>query len=303
MTTYTLGIHKENIKKINNPVRLTKNQILRAIQIDPEHLKEKNNWYLVANVLSYFKARKDCRLLGEMLNKDIFEIFHKSTANYQIVRFGLGKTAEVEKIGLLSANIQKPDYEYYDVSNLHRLYPEMARKYGQYTIKKLLDVLNSNNVPGCQELTEEIITVYVLDWFCHQLDRNPKNLLFERSEEGKLSLATLIDNESSFGINSGKINVSYNRIWVPSIPYEDADFSQNPMDFAGCDYNIFGILMYYPEIVIPILKQLTDTNFSTMINKYRQQPTNAIYLPDGGIDFLSRFIEEKQEEGQKLLTL
>ncbi len=63
MTTYTLGIHKENIKKINNPVRLTKNQILRAIQIDPEHLKEKNNWYLVANVLSYFKARKDCRLI------------------------------------------------------------------------------------------------------------------------------------------------------------------------------------------------------------------------------------------------
>lgn len=184
---YNLGINRDRIKRIVNPVRLTKKQVMRAVQIEPEHLSEKNNWFVVANVLSYFKARKDCRLLGELLNKEIYGRFNRPTADYQLIRFDLGPKADIVKIGLLSPNIQRPDYEYYDVSNLHQLYPEMTRKYGHYTIKKLLEVLETNQVPGYQALINEIITTYVLDWFCHQLDRNPKNLLFERSVDGNLA--------------------------------------------------------------------------------------------------------------------
>lgn len=301
---YNLGIHKESIKRITNPVRLTKNQVMRAVQIDKNHLDEKNNWYVVANVLSYFKARKDCRLLGELLNKEIYGRFSMATADYQLVRFVLGKKETVEKVGLLSSNIQKSDCEYYDVSNLHRLYPEMTRKYGQYTIKKLLEVLETNQVPGYEALIEEIITTYVLDWFCHQLDRNPKNLLFERSEDGSLSLAPLIDNESSFGINgNGKLDTSYSKLWIPSIPYENEDFSQHPSDFDGHDYNIVSLLIDYSEIVIPVLKQLTDDNFDTVINQYRNTLNSPIYLSEEGIDYLKRFIYEKQKESDKILTL
>lgn len=71
---------------------------MKAVQIEQEHLSEKNNWYVVANVLSYFKARKDCRLLGELLNKEIFEKFNRPTADYQLVRFALGSRAEIEKL-------------------------------------------------------------------------------------------------------------------------------------------------------------------------------------------------------------
>lgn len=301
---YTLGINKESIKRIVNPVRLTKSQVMRAVQIDRDHLDEKNNWYVVANVLSYFKTRKDCRLLGELLNKEIYETFHRPTADYQLVRFVLGKKEDVEKIGLLSPNIQKPDCEYYDMSNLHRLYPEMTRKYGQYTIKKLLEVLETNEVPGYPLLQQDIITTYILDWFCHQLDRNPKNLLFERNENGSLTLSNLIDNESSFGINnSGKLDTEYPKLWLPSIPYSEADFASNPIDFEGCDYNIVTLLLDYPEYVLPVLKQLTDENFDKIINQYRNTLNSKIYLPDEGIDFLKNFVYAKQAESDKILRL
>ncbi len=301
---YNLGIHKESIKKITNPVRLTKNQVMRAVQIDREHLDEKNNWYVVANVLSYFKARKDCRLLGELLNKEIYGRFDRPTADYQLVRFVLGKKETVEKVGLLSSNIQKPDCEYYDVSNLHRLYPEMTRKYGQYTIKKLLEVLETNQAPGYQDLIREIITTYILDWFSHQLDRNPKNLLFERSEDGQLSLSPLIDNESSFGINGhGKLDTSYSKLWIPSIPYENEGFSQEPSDFDGHDYNIVSLLIDYSEIVIPVLKRLTDDNFDTIIDQYKNTLNSSIYLSDEGVEYLKKFIYTKQQESDKILSL
>lgn len=301
---YNLGINKESIKRIVNPVRLTKKQVMKAVQIEQDHLSEKNNWYVVANVLSYFKARKDCRLLGELLNREIFERFKRPTADYQLVRFALGPKADIEKIGLLSPNIQRPDYEYYDVSNLHQLYPEMTRKYGHYTIKKLLEVLETNQVPGYQALINEIITTYVLDWFCHQLDRNPKNLLFERSSDGRLSLSPLIDNESSFGINgNGKLDTTFSKLWIPSIPYAEKDFSSNPVDFDGCDYNIVSLLMDYPVQVMPILQQLTDENFDTIINQYRNTLNSKIYLSEEGIDFLKSFVYNKQEESDKILHL
>lgn len=180
----------------------------------------------------------------------------------------------------------------------------MTRKYGHYTIKKLFEVLETNQVPGYQVLINEIITTYVLDWFCHQLDRNPKNLLFERSEDGQLSLSPLIDNESSFGIiGNGKLDTSYSKLWIPSIPYADADFSSNPVDFEGCDYNIVNLLMDYPEQVIPLLGQLTDENFDEIINQYRNTLNSKIYLSEDGISFLKNFIYDKQAESDKILHL
>lgn len=301
---YNLGINRDRIKRIVNPVRLTKKQVMRAVQIEPEHLSEKNNWFVVANVLSYFKARKDCRLLGELLNKEIYGRFNRPTADYQLIRFDLGPKADIVKIGLLSPNIQRPDYEYYDVSNLHQLYPEMTRKYGHYTIKKLLEVLETNQVPGYQALINEIITTYVLDWFCHQLDRNPKNLLFERSVDGNLALSPLIDNESSFGINgNGKLDTNYSKLWIPAIPYSEADFASNPSDFDGCDYNIVSLLMDYPEQVLPVLEQLTDENFDEIINQYKNTMNSKIYLSEEGLGFLRNFVYDKQKESDKILHL
>lgn len=298
---YKLEFHIERIKKINNPIKLTMRQAKKAVQIDPEHLHEKNNWYIVMNVLHYFKARQDCRVLGELLTKSILDLFERNTADYQLVLMLLGK---VEKIGLLSPNIQKADYEYYDVSNLYRLFPEMPRKYGQYTIRGLLNVLRINEVPDCETLTNDIITTYILDWFCHQLDRNPRNLLFERSKEGNLYLPPLIDSESSFTINgNGLIDTDYQKIWIPSIPYEDTEFSKNPIEVEGCDYNILGVLMDYPEIVFPILKQLTDTNLDSIINQYQHSMSSKVSLSDDAISFLKDFIYKKQEESNKLLKL
>lgn len=298
---YKLNFHEERIKKITTAVKLTQRQASKVIQIDSDHLKEKNNWYLVANVLNYFKARKDCRLLGEFLSKDILKQFGRDTADYRLVRLVLGK---VEKIGLLSPNIQNPDYSYYDVSNLYRLYPEMPRRYGQYTIRGLLETIKNNDVLGKEKLIQDIVTTYVLDWFCHQLDRNPKNLLFEKDENGTLQLATLIDNESSFAINtSGAIDSEHNPIWIPAIPYEELSFASSPDTAWGCDYNIFGVLVDYPEIVVPILKRLTDTNFDQVITQYRDTLNSKMYLEDNGVSFLRNFVYKKQGESEKLLKL
>ncbi len=294
---YNLQIAKSNIRRISGATKLDKREVLREVQIEPEHLKEKNNWYRIGNTIEYFKRRNDCRIVGELLSKEVFRLFSKSTADYEPVLFG--KSA---RLGLLSPNIQRPDYTYYDVSTLHKLFPEMARRYGSYTLKNLLDTVKNRKIPECQTLIEDIITVYVLDWFTHQLDRNPKNLLFECSQDGTLSMASLIDSESSFSVNKdGNIDTDSSVLWTPAIPYEDPQFSLDEDSTADFDDNIMCLLMEYPDIVIPVLKQLTDTNFDSIISQYRKSMASKVYLADGGVDYLRSFVNAKQEISYKMM--
>ena len=205
-------------------------------------------------------------------------------------------------MGLLSPNVQSKEFTYYDVTTLHRLFPELPRKYGEYNLKELLDSFRYNQVPGCEQLIKDIVTVYVLDWFTHQLDRNAKNLLFKRDAQESLSLSPLIDSESSFAINhEGNFDDGYNPVWVPAIPYDDLDFRNHPYQIEDLDANIVALIMDYPEYVMPVLKQLTDTNFDALITEYQKTMHSKVYVEKEGIDFLKQFVYRKQEASQHLM--
>ena len=295
---FKLQISKENIRNIEGALKLKKKQVLKYVQIDPEHLKEKDNWYRIGNTVQYFKNRTDCRIIGELLSKAVMEHFGRVNAQYEIGFMG------ESRLGLLSPNIQQPGYQYYDVSTLHQLFPELPRRYREYTLKSLLETLKNRQIEGADELIQDIITVYTLDWFTHQLDRNPKNLLFEQGENQRIHLSPLIDSESSFAVNrEGHIDTEYPKIWIPAIPYEDPDFKHHHCSESEYDENMFSLMAEYPDIVIPILKQLSDENFDSMIQEYRKSLNGKVYLEEEGVSFLKQFVYRKQEASYRMTRI
>lgn len=308
--TYQIGICAKNIKSIRNPIKLSYSQVKKIVAIDQQHFNQKNNWYLINNRTCYYKDRSDARLLGELLSSDIINLLGKesglATANYTPVFLG-----KKDKLGLASENIQSSDFAYYDLVTLSSLFPRLSKKYGQHTLSGLLDVLKNDkvHVPNFDEIKNQIITIYVIDWFTHQLDRNPRNILFECNldEKGSLSsmnLAKIIDSETSFAVSkSHLIDTSFSKIWVPAIPYNDVDFKKRPERIEGLDYNIVNLLLDYPEETIAVLNRVLSTNFDQIVGRYSKRFDSEIYVCDDCISFLKAFTYEKLEEAEKIKSL
>ena len=289
----------ENIRKLNNKRKLKYDQIGRIIGVDKEHFEEKDNWYLVDGAIQYFKSRGDTRILGELLSDEVLRMHGFIPASYELASMD-------DEIGLLSPNMHKEGYRYESIATLHKLIPEFRYTYRHNTDITLNNLLKFiiDSVPNGKELAEEVARKYTVDWLTHQLDDNIRNMVFEQNPEGNLHLAKIIDSESSFAITKKGINSEANPIWVPAIPYEDVEFRTGPYKTEdGLDVNILGVLVEYPEVVIPLLNEFTDTNYDRTIDKYKRNNSTGLYLPDQGIDFLKRFVDSKQQEASKMSRL
>lgn len=304
---YHLEICKRNIKKVKRPIKLNYSQVKKIVSIDKQHFLQKNNWYIINNVVSYFKNRDDCRLLGELMSKDIIDIIGGNygvvAADYQPIILGTE-----EKIGLFSPNIEKAEFAYYDLATLYKVFPELPRKYGTHTLKSFLETLRIYGVPHFKRLKQQIICLYIIDWFTHQLDRNPRNILFECDYDSNnisdISLGALIDSETSFAISSSHvIDTDFNPIWIPAIPYSNIDFKNDIQTVEGLDYNIVELLIDYPDDVLGILKALISCDFDNIAKKYSKHHNEAFYVCDDCISFLQNFMYCKQEEAEKILHL
>ena len=126
-------------------------------------------------------------------------------------------------------------------------------------------------------------------------------MTFEIDDNNNLSLARIIDSESSFGATKKGINPELSKIWIPAIPAEDETFRTGPYKMDGFDANLMYLVIEYPEIVFPMLKEFTDTNYDHIIKRYQEtEYSGPVTLSDEGIDYLKKFIDDKQEESERI---
>lgn len=297
---YDITFNERKLRKIDSKCKLTYEQVGPILGIDREHFQEKDNWYKIDAVMQYFKQRGDSRVVGELLSGRILSMHGFETASYEVVMLG-------DKVGMISPNVHKEGYRYESLATLHRLYPNFSNLYytdtKRVTLKKIIELLKIN-VPNSEEVIYQLIRKYVMDWFTNQLDDNVRNLTFELDPEGHLQLAKIIDSESSFGATKKGINTEMNEIWIPAIPYQDELFKTMPTKEDGMDVNIVYLMLDYPEIVMPLLEQLIDTNYDVLIELFRKSPYDSkFYLPDGGVDFLKAFVNSRQDEAYRMHNL
>ncbi len=294
---HKLQCNDRRIQRIGSATKLAKEEVLKLVDIEPSHLSEKNNWYRIDGKLEYFKIRKDCRLIGELLSKALFEAFDRPCAQYQI-SYMKGKG-----LGLLSPNIQKEGYAYYDVTRLPKLYPELPRRYGTYSLRAIFDVLEYYGIPEYQNLVTDLVTIYVLDWFSNQGDRNPKNLLFEKSKATPLQVATMMDSEISFGIVKHDFDDEYPKLWVPSIPYKHNIAISQRAEEEGYNPTILELLKDYPKLVVDILTRLQTDLLHNEIERFRKSRDSDVYLESEGVDFLHNFVEKQKKLCKTMISI
>ena len=149
-------LNPRNIKKISGS-KLTYNQVKAQLNVDKKHFAEKNNWYLIDNIMQYFKQRGDARILGELLSDEILRLHGFVPAKYSLVNMN-------GSVGLLSPNVQKKGYKYESIATFRKFMPDFGYLYKSNDDISLRDILKfiGENVPNGQELQVELIRKYVM---------------------------------------------------------------------------------------------------------------------------------------------
>ena len=292
---YKISFNEKKIRNVTSRSKLQYEQIGSILGIDKEHFDEKDNWYYIDGLMQYFKQREDSRILGELLSCEILRMHGFIPATYEIISLD-------GKIGLISQNIHKEGFRYESVATLHKIFPGFLSKYysdsRKVTLKKIFEFID-NNVPNSIEIKYQIIRKYLIDWFTNQLDYNIRNMTFEIDNNNNLNLSRIIDSESSFCATKNGINTDLSKIWIPAIPAEDETFRIGPYKIDEYDANIMWLVVEYNDIVMPLLKEFTDTNYDNIIRRYKEsEHSDAITIEDKGLDFLKSYVEEKQQESE-----
>ena len=116
-----------------------------------------------------------------------------------------------------------------------------------------------------------------------------------------VKLAPSFDRERCFGIDDDFNSDIVDKTWIPSIPYEDVKFKENPYEAdEGLDANIVALYVDYPEETIKAFERVFSVDYELIFNKYR----NNLYqfsLPDETIKYLCDIIEKKDMQKKKIL--
>ncbi len=294
---YNVLLNYKKIRSLGRKSKLTYDNVGKLIRIDKEHFGEKDNWYYIDGLIQYFKKRNDSRIIGELLSDSILKMHGFVPAVYEIVNLN-------NSIGLLSPNVNRENFIYESVATMHKLFPNILNQIPidskSITIKKILNFMK-DKAANYDELEGQIIRKYIIDWFTNQLDYNIRNMVFEKNSDGDVNLARIIDSESSFGATKKGLNDDISKIWIPAIPAEDEDFRTGPYKLGEYDANLLWIILEYPEHAIPLLTEITDSNYTSIINQYKRTSfSSQIVLGDDAIDYLKRFVDKKQEEAENM---
>lgn len=162
------------------------NVLKKRVSLNEKYLREKPTWYEIEDKLQYFKIRNDFRLFTEqffsMFGREILDI---DTLDYRVAYVRtkspiLKQSEEVTKCGLLSDNFQKPEYNYYLVSELMNSQISDFVAYGGYTLENLLAFFKDYLVEDDYKRNELfLIKLFIADAFTHQEDRNYNNIGFK----------------------------------------------------------------------------------------------------------------------------
>ncbi len=294
---YNIHLNMRKINKFEKQLKLSQASVLSYVDMDPELLKEKDSWYLINSKVTFFKPRKDVRIAGECISRAYAQALGNAVANYSVIELD-------GKVGLASENFQdRHNFEYYDFCQLYQLFPSFPKRYNYFTLKELLQTFGYHyDEETTLSLQQAIIDRYIYEWFTHQLDGNPRNTNLQKNKSnGVLELGPVYDKEQSFGVSeNGLFDERKLEMWVPSIPYEDLTFRDNPYQIDGLDANIFSLLVDYPEMTIESLEKIFKVDYKTILNTFTSGE-NSFSLPSETLGYLQGVVERKEHEKEKLL--
>lgn len=296
---YSGTLNNKKIRKIQAE-KLEKREVIKQLSIDDSLLNEKDSWYKVDSVVQFFKRRSDSRLFGECISQDIMRGLNIPTASYEIVYLN-------DVLGLMTPNFQNISaYDYYDLYNISRLIPIYKKDSKLLTFKELLIAISNQDFVNKNDLIQELIDRYVLEWVTSQTDGNPRNIMFQHDKKtNRLDLAPSFDRERCLGINSSSSFDSemITTIWNPAIPYEDPDFRRNPYTFEdGLDANIVALYLDYPSETLKSIKKAFTINYKSIFDKYATNG-HQFMLPETTISYLCDIINKKGNEKEKIITI
>ena len=291
------ALNKYNIKEISG-FQIGRPAIHERVDIDEELLVEKDSWYLLGQELYFFKSRCDARLFGECISQKFFERVGFESAKYEIVYLN-------NTLGLITPNFQDVhNKRYYDLITITSLFPSFPKGYGNITYKSVLEYISYLKLPNTSDIIQELINRYVGEWATHQIDGNPRNIVFSvDNKTQELNVGPSFDRENSFGIDrSGYFNSDSLKVWLPAIPYEDKRFKKNPYTIDGVDANIIALFMDYPEETLRAFEKVFNIDYVDLFNDYKSG-TLSFSLDNDTINYLIHLIDRKIEEKEKILSL
>lgn len=290
-----------NEKSINKCqlTKLSREKVHEKVDIEETLLKEKDSWYIGDdNKVYFFKKRQDGRIFGEIISEHVMKSLEEDTAHYSIASVN-------NQLGLLTPNFQNlEEHNYYDLRTLCQILPYLPKNYNETTLKQILEAFEYSGLENYQQIQQSIINRYVIDWGTHQVDDNPRNIIFKRNKEtGLLTLAPSIDREQSFGASKTSLHFDSDKlkIWVPSIVYNDATFRQEPYLYEEMDANILELAMDYPKMTEKAFDHFFGINYNKVFNTLCKT-TCQISLPDKTTDYLNGIIHTKNTEKKKILN-
>ena len=235
-------------------------ELKELVLLNEAYLKEKPTWYIIDGKLQYFKIRDDLRLFAEQFYS-LFanQILDLGALNYQISTISIEdlgtKTPSIR--GLLSDNFQRPNHNYYLISELMKAEISNLISYGGYSLKNLLSFFKDS-------LTKEnyndnllfLIKSFIGDGFTFQKDRNYHNICFEtpaieginykkrlqpnvlekspdaknyfeKTKDGIILLkdftpTVIYDSERILGLDHKNVkDYTQNEVWMPLFPYTE----------------------------------------------------------------------------------
>ena len=280
-------IINENKMPEFNQQSLPQDVILANVDIDKNHLAEKPLWYEIDGKMYYFKPRQDDRALSELINREFYKVQNLYSAHYAAAKVN-GQS------GLLSQNFQTKGNFYEDIDQLYRAYYIDKNNYSLQNLLQHFATILPTNV--YDNIETELINLYLSDYFAHQLDRNPRNVMLEEAGQN-IHLAKIFDSEKSLGIKKRSFqDLDSKSLWIPSMPYEAG---LEPSEIDNVDINIMGLFLDYPEKVSSFLDTLLKQDYYNIINSFtnRNQPLS---LTEEDAKQIKELLEYKQE---KIYTL
>lgn len=297
-----------NIKKLkvyNIPEIELSKVVDQLLTVDESHLREKPFWYEIDGSLHYFKRRNDDRLISELFNTSLYRETGLPAASYY--------PATVNgSVGLLTPiKLDHDKYEYFDFDHLYSTNRDGIRQFGKYSLKGLIAFYeNILGVRGAKQVREQLVQLYVDDYYSLQQDRNKKNFLMKRDlMTGEISLHDIYDNERSLGVVAGKKSQADNskwafssdmpEFWEPSMPYESKEDNGNT---EGVDNHMLGLVIDYPDIAISAMQRVMTIDTDGQLRSH-SSGRHALNFGEREVDHIRGFFDSRKEAMHRVLKI
>lgn len=292
------------------------------VKISPDHLREKDTWYMCDGKLQYFKERDEVRMFSELFCEEYAKKLGFKVASYDLAvlrDISAGAKVGEAKLGLLTPNYQDSRYNYYLVSDLLNSDISNLGAYGNYSLSNLITFLRTEygDVEGVEEAIQDTVNLFLFDYMTDQEDRNPKNICFEVDAEPgsnkkywglhgrkvkRISLATLFDNERSLGITktgNGYQMENGSNAWDTSMPYCDEDVD---MSSINVDPHVFSLFVEETDLAGPMIERLANqSEYLDVINNSFSKNINKVMLNNDEKKFLIAKFLGRQEALKRIL--